>query len=127
MKRLLLQLILVTSIFILFTVAVYGQETSAKDTAETITLAIPVTDVILKATEKNTQLREKRTILLSDEEREIIKSRLDTLLFQLALLREDPRIHNTDELNLRSLENQWVGPAVEGQRSCCLAGPCDAD
>lgn len=83
----------------------FGQETAVQDTVEVIIQAIPVTDIIIKATEVNTQLREKRNFLLEEEEKQAISSRTDTLNFRLALLREDPRVHQIEELNLRSLEN----------------------
>ena len=60
---------------------------------------------MIQSTNVNTTLREKRTFLLSAEQKQEIASRMDTLLFRLALLREDPRIHSIGQLNLRSLKN----------------------
>ena len=96
---------LIQAVFFLNLIALPGlsQEPTRTDTLEVAILAIPVTDVIIRATDVNTQLREKRTILLTDEQKQEIRSRLDTLKFRLALLREDPRIHRSGELNLRSL------------------------
>ncbi len=110
MKRPLLYLILVIIAFNLFAFESIGQENAIEDTAKTVIQAIPVTNIIIQATEVNTQLREKRTFLISDEQKEEIKSRIDTLQFRLALLREDSRLQKIEELNLRTLEtleSEW--------------------
>ena len=122
MKRLLLYLIIAVSFLHLFGGQVYGQAPATKDSIETIILAMPVTEIVIKATEVNTILREKRTMLLSDEQKLELSSRLDTLLFRLVLLREDPRIHKTEELNLRSLQNlqsewEFLDNLLEGEQA----------
>jgi small-conductance mechanosensitive channel len=96
------------TVFILFNLssaAMHGQDPALSDTARAVLQSIQVTDIVIQSTQVNTLLREKRTHLLSATRKEEIASRMDTLLFRLALLREDPRIHNIDQLNLRSLEN----------------------
>ncbi len=105
MKRLLLYLVLFLLFLNLPGIPARAQEPAVKDTIEATIRAIPVTNIIIKATEVNTQLREKRALLLTEQQKRDLSSRVDTLLFRLALLREDPRIHKTDQLNLRSLEN----------------------
>jgi small-conductance mechanosensitive channel len=82
-----------------------GQEPAETDTAEVVLKPIPVTDIILQATQVNSLLREKRALLFAEERKEEIKARIDSLQFRLALLREDPRVNRIDELSLRSLDN----------------------
>ncbi len=105
MKKLLYHLILAIFFLPLSPAKSFAQEPVVKDTTVAILQTIPVTEIIIQATEVNTRLREKRTNLLTDEKREEITSRMDILQFRLGLIREDPRIHNPEELNLRSLEN----------------------
>jgi potassium efflux system protein len=105
MKKLLYHLILAILFLPLSPAKSFAQEPVVQDTVGAAIQAIPVTDIIIQATQVNTQLREKRTNLLTDEKREEITSRMDTLQSRLVLLGEDPRIHNPEELNLRSLEN----------------------
>ncbi len=103
MKRLLI--FLVPVLMNLFHPDARAQEPVSADTAEVTIRAIPVTEIIIRATHVNTYLREQRTHLLTEPQKRSLTSRTDTLLFRLALLREDPRIHKTGQLNLRSLEN----------------------
>ncbi len=105
MKRSLLTLIQLIFFFNLFSLAGFGQDNTIQDTSKMVVVAIPVTDIILRATEVNTQLREKRTYLITEQEKEEIISRIDTLTFRLALLREGSRVQQIDALNLRSLES----------------------
>jgi potassium efflux system protein len=84
---------------------VNGQEPASQDTVEAKIQPIPVTNIIIQATQVNTLLREKRALLLTEQQKLQLSSRTDTLRFRLALLREDPRIHKTEVLTLRSLEN----------------------
>jgi len=106
MKRLFIHILLPVILVNLFISPVHAQELSAQDTIQVIIEAIPVEDIIIRATEVNTQLRERRTNLLTDEQKAEITTRLDTTLQRRkALLREDPRIHRTEDLNLRSLQN----------------------
>jgi len=106
MKRLFLHILLPIILVNLIVSPVNGQESSAQDTVKVIIEAIPVENIIIRATEVNTQLREKRTNLLTDEQKAEITTRMDTILQRrMVLLREDPRIHRTEDLNLRSLEN----------------------
>jgi potassium efflux system protein len=83
----------------------WGQEPAARDTTEAAVQPIPAKNIIIRATEVNTLLREKRAQLLTLQQKEDITARTDTLRFRLALLREDPRIHKTQALTLRSLDN----------------------
>ncbi|MFC2113278.1 mechanosensitive ion channel domain-containing protein [Bacteroidota bacterium] len=105
MKRLLIHLALGTVLINFSVIQGSPQEPAIQDTIAVSIQAISVTDIIIQATEVNTQLREKRTHLLTDDQREEITSRMDTLQLRIGFLREDSRIHNTDELNMRSLEN----------------------
>jgi len=106
MKRLFLHILLPVILVNLFISPVYGQEPSVQDTLKVILEAIQVEDIIIRATEVNTQLRERKTNLLTDDQKAEITTRMDTTLQRrMALLREDPRIHRTEDLNLRSLEN----------------------
>ncbi len=83
----------------------YGNPLAAQtDTARTGRQAIPVTEITVSATKVNTILLEKRSSLLSENRKSEIVKALDTLLFRLDLLREDPRIHKTETLNFRSLQ-----------------------
>lgn len=74
-----------------------------KDSLPAVAGPIPITGITVAATQVNSILLDKRTRLLSEERQSNIEQRNDTLLFRMALLREDPRIHRTDALNFRSL------------------------
>lgn len=74
------------------------------DTAKVEVEAIPITEIIVASTQVNSTLLHKRSRLISKEQKDIITKRLDILLFKLALIREDPRIHKTESLNFRSLQ-----------------------
>ena len=76
MKRLLYYLALPIMLFSNAAVEAYAQEPGVQDTITVIIQAIPVTDIIIQATEVNTKLRERRTHLLTDEMRMEITSRI---------------------------------------------------
>jgi potassium efflux system protein len=105
MKRFCLQIILLILFLNIPFLRVHCQEPASQDTVEVKIQPIPVADIIIQATQVNTLLREKRALLLTEQQKLQLSSRTDTLRFRMALLREDPRIHKTDVLTLRSLEN----------------------
>ncbi len=87
-----------------------GQEAATTDVAR-VNQPIPVPEITLKATTVNIMLLAKQEILLPDEQKKRIQSRLDTLIFRLSLLREDSRVHVIENLGMRSLnnlENEWA-------------------
>jgi potassium efflux system protein len=105
MKRFCLQIILLILFLNIPFLRVHCQGPASQDTVEVKIQPIPVADIIIQATQVNTLLREKRALLLTEQQKLQLSSRTDTLRFRMALLREDPRIHKTDVLTLRSLEN----------------------
>lgn len=73
--------------------------------------AIPLVNITGRLTSLNTEILEKRSNLLTAEEKRRIVSETDTLLFRMKLLREDPRIQTIDNLsfrNLSKLESEWI-------------------
>ena len=81
-----------------------AQNTVASDTAKSEVQAIPIAEITVFATQVNTIVLDKRNKLISEERKSAIIKGHDTLLFKLALIREDPRIHKTETLNFRSLQ-----------------------
>ena len=110
MNRFAIKILTFLSLLFLFEITLFGQETVQPDTALTVILAIPTTDITVQATQVSSILLEKGNSVLSEDKKAEIDTRRDTLLFKLALLRDDPRIHRTQALNFRNLEylgSQW--------------------
>jgi len=81
------------------------------DTTIRVIPSIPLAEITVQATQVSSLLQEKQNILLKSQQKSEIKTRIDTLLLKLHLLREDPRIHRLDALsfrNLSNLENDWI-------------------
>jgi potassium-dependent mechanosensitive channel len=88
----------------------FAQIATQADTSEAVVEVIPITEITVAATQANSTLLDKKNRLLTEEQESIITKRLDTLLFKLTLIREDPRIHKTETLNFRNLQylkNEW--------------------
>jgi len=97
-------------IFILIQLVVTSNPLLAKnihlqDTITQEVIAIPLAEINRQATQVSSLITEKHNNLLTEERKRSITSRSDTLIFRLNLLREDPRIHNMESLNFRSLTN----------------------
>jgi potassium efflux system protein len=87
-----------------------AQEPLTQDTVKQKILTIPVPEITRQATQVSSILLEKRKILLTGENKAMIVTRTDTLIFRLNLLREDPRVPKIKTLSLRSLtdlEDEW--------------------
>ena len=97
-------------IFALSFIIVYTVCGSAQDSKRTEVQVITLSEITKEVTKVNQTLIEKQALLVSDDRKSVITRETDTLIFRLNLLREDPRIHNIDELNFRSLaniESEW--------------------
>ncbi|KPK86456.1 MAG: hypothetical protein AMS27_04965 [Bacteroides sp. SM23_62_1] len=73
--------------------------------------SIPFAEITVEATRVSSLLLDKQDILLKPDQKSAIKTRVDTLVLKLHLLREDPRIHRLEALsfrNLNNLENDWI-------------------
>jgi len=98
-------------LLLILPVHVYGQESATTDTAGVTIQPIPVPEITVQATEVSAMLLDKQQVLLPEEQKQLIQSRLDTLVFRLNLLREDSRVNNIENLGMRSLnnlQNEWT-------------------
>jgi len=98
-------------VLMILSVHVYGQETAVTDTAGVTLQPIPIPEITVQATEVSAMLLDKQEVILPEEQKQLIRSRLDTLVFRLNLLREDSRVHNIENLGMRSLnnlQNEWT-------------------
>lgn len=102
-------------LFVIFQILVghhplHAQEILSQDTVKQEILTIPVPEITRQATQVSSILLEKQDILLTDENKAMIVTRTDTLIFRLNLIREDPRVPKIETLSLRSLtnlEDEW--------------------
>ena len=97
-------LLIIVQIFI-FQSYILAQTTSSSDTLKQEISSIPVPEITRQATQVNALILEKQKNLLTEDNKALIVSRTDTLIFRINLLREDPRVHKMESLNFRNLSN----------------------
>lgn len=81
------------------------------DTSMKAIPSIPFAEITVQATQVSSLLLDKQNILLKTAQKSAIKTRIDTLVLKLHILREDPRIHRLEALsfrNLNNIENDWI-------------------
>ena len=103
-------LLLITAQITLTNNQIAAQEEPSDDTARQVITSIPIPEITLQTTRVNSLILDKQKNLLTEEEKELIVTRTDTLLFRVNLLREDPRVHKMETLNFRilsNLEGEW--------------------
>ena len=103
-----------------------AQETLRQDTVKQVILTIPVPEITRQATQVSSILLEKQDILLTEKNKAMIATRIDTLIFRLNLLREDPRVPNIETLSLRSLTNlddewQLMNSRLENEQAILIS------
>ncbi|MDX2413689.1 MAG: hypothetical protein QNK33_00740, partial [Bacteroidales bacterium] len=111
-------IIFFVNIFILGSLS--AQQINETDSTNNIIKAITASQVTAEISNTNALLFKKQAQLLSSERRAKLNTEIDTLSFKLSLLREDPRIHNIQSLNFRSLghlKSDWVNLRLSLQES----------
>jgi len=106
---------IITPLFVLaqllfFQSQISAQSESSADTSKQSNTTIPIPEITLQTTRVNSLIQEKQKNLLTEEDKAVIVTRTDTLLFRINMLREDPRVHKMESLNFRilsSLEGEW--------------------
>ncbi len=104
------RLIFITIQVLLTHILAIAQPAPAVDTAKHAITSIPIPEITRQATEVSSLIMEKQKNLLTEDNKALIVSRTDTLIFRLNLLREDPRVHKIESLNFRilnNLEGEW--------------------
>jgi hypothetical protein len=100
---------------LIFTTGLRGQENVPLDSLLARVLAIPMAEISLEVTSINSELVEKRKILLTEEEIVRIESIVDSVLARYEVIMEDPRHKKFDEINsreLQSFKNEWSNVSV---------------
>ncbi len=104
------RLIFITIQIILSHILIMAQPAPSVDTSKHVITSIPIPEITRQVTEVSSLIMEKQKNLLTEDNKALIVSRTDTLIFRLNLLREDPRVHKIESLNFRilnNLEGEW--------------------
>ncbi len=103
--------ILVTASLILYLLPATGQYTEDTDTLKQAAInRIDIPEIASQATNLNSHLLDKQSLLLTEKEKENYRKNADTIIFKVNLQREDPRLTGLNLLSIRelsNLENEW--------------------